>query len=80
VLSETVHGGYTAAGIGMRNQGSGTIAITQVPAGATVQSATLLWDVLADQAGPSLATGTIDGAPVNGAPWASGPSTAAAIR
>jgi lysophospholipase L1-like esterase len=58
----------------MRNQGSGTIAITQVPAGATVQSATLLWDVLADQAGPSLATGTIDGAPVNGAPWASGPS------
>ena len=48
VLSESVHGGYTTAGIGMRNLGYGTISITGIPAGATVKSATLLWDILAE--------------------------------
>lgn len=75
VISETVHGGYTAAGIGMRNLGHGTISITGVPSGATVKSATLLWDVLADAADPSFAQGTINGNPVTGGTQrASGPS------
>jgi hypothetical protein len=74
VVSKVVHGGYTAAGIGMRNLGYGTISITGVPAGATVVSATLLWDVLADQRDPTLAQGTFNGHAITGTPWASGAS------
>lgn len=74
VTSEVLHGGYTAAGIGMRNLGYGTISITGVPAGATVKSATLLWDVLADSSDPTFAQGTLDGQPVTGTQWASGES------
>ena len=74
VITEQVHGGYTAAGIGMRNLGYGTISVAGVPAGATVKSATLLWDVLADQADPTFAQGTINGSPIAGAEWASGAS------
>jgi hypothetical protein len=72
VLSETVNGGYTAAGVGMRNQGYGTISITGVPAGATVVSATLLWDVLGDDADPTFAAGTFDATAITGTEWASG--------
>ena len=74
VLSESVHGGYTAAGTGMRNLGYGAISITGIPAGATVKSATLLWDILADSAGPSFAQGTLDGKAFTGTQWASGAS------
>ena len=74
VLSESVHGGYAAAGVGMRNLGYGTISITGIPAGATVKSATLLWDILADSAGPSFAQGTMDGKAFTGTQWASGAS------
>ncbi len=74
VDTEIVHGGYTAAGIGMRNLGSGTISIDGVPAGAKVKSATLLWDVLADASDPSFAQGTFNGEPIAGNLWASGAS------
>jgi lysophospholipase L1-like esterase len=74
VSSVTVHGGYTAAGIGMRNLGYGTISITGVPTGATIQSATLLWDILANQTDPTFAKGTFNGNPVTGTEWASGAS------
>jgi lysophospholipase L1-like esterase len=74
VSSVTVHGGYTAAGIGMRNLGYGKISITGVPTGATVQSATLLWDILAGQADLTFAHGTFNGNPVTGTEWASGAS------
>jgi lysophospholipase L1-like esterase len=56
----------------MRNLGYGTISITGVPAGATVKSATLLWDVLADSADPTFAQGTFDGTAITGTEWASG--------
>jgi hypothetical protein len=74
VSSVTVHGGYTAVGIGMRNLGYGTISLTGVPAGATVKSATLLWDVLADQSDPSFAQGSFKGSAITGTSWASGAS------
>ena len=74
VLLESVHGGYTAAGTGLRNLGHGTISISGIPAGAKVKSATLLWDILADAAGPSFAQGTLDGTPFTGTLWASGAS------
>jgi hypothetical protein len=72
VLDETVHGGYTAAGTAMRNVGYGTINITGVPAGATVVSATLLWDILNDSDDPALAQGSFDGTAITGTEWASG--------
>ena len=71
VSSVTVHGGYTAAGIGMRNLGYGTISLTGVPTRATVKSATLLWDVLADQSDPSFAQGSFNGTVITGTGWAS---------
>jgi lysophospholipase L1-like esterase len=74
VVTVVVHGGYTAAGIGMRNLGHGTIAVSGVPAGGTVKSAFLLWDVLADQNNPGFAQGTFNGTPVTGTEWASGAS------
>lgn len=79
VLSETVHGGYVAAGIGMRNLGYGSISITGIPAGATVKSATLLWDILADSASASFAQGTLNGHAFTGTQWASGASPCWAV-
>jgi len=72
VLSETVHGGYVAAGIGMRNLGYGTISIAGIPSGATVKSATLLWDILADSSSSSFTQGTLNGQAFTGTQWASG--------
>lgn len=72
ISAQTLHGGYVAAGIGMRNLGHGTISVTGVPSKATVKSATLLWDVLANQADPTFAQGTFNGHAINGSAWASG--------
>jgi hypothetical protein len=47
--SSSLHGGYTAAGVGMRNRGWGTILIQDVPTGATTRIAYLFWSVI----GPS---------------------------
>src|SRR5205823_1972572 len=38
--------GYQAAGAGLRNQGSGTIAIAGIPPTATVVKAFLYWNIL----------------------------------
>lgn len=53
----------------MRNLGHGTITISGVPAGATVQSATLIWDVVADQDLYAYRQGSFDGVPVTGVAW-----------
>ena len=74
VVATVGHGGYTAAGTAMRNLGYGTISITGVPKGATVASATLLWDVLGDSASPAFAAGTFGGRAITGTEWASGAS------
>jgi hypothetical protein len=74
VALDVVNGGYTAAGTGMRNLGHGTIKITGVPAGATVKSAVLMWDVLAEQKDSSFAHGTLDGHAVTGTAWGTGAS------
>jgi uncharacterized protein DUF3238 len=39
--------GYVAAGVGLRNQGSGVVSIAGIPSGATVKKAILFWNVLA---------------------------------
>jgi len=38
--------GYVAAGVGLRNQGSGAISISGIPFGSVVQAADLYWAVL----------------------------------
>ena len=38
--------GYVAAGIGLRNQGSGNVTVGGIPAGAVVQKAFLYWNIL----------------------------------
>jgi hypothetical protein len=43
--SKTLKGGYVAHGVGMRNAGSGTIQVSDVPAGAKVVKAYLFWAV-----------------------------------
>jgi len=42
----TVNGGYTAAGVGLRNRGAGKIKIDQIPAGAQVYKAFLYWNIV----------------------------------
>jgi len=42
----SLHGGYTAAGVALRNKGAGTIALTGIPVGATVYRAFLYWNIV----------------------------------
>lgn len=52
--------GYVAAGVGLRNQGTGSITVSGIPAGAVVQKAFLYWNVLneADPLGAIAVNGT----------------------
>ncbi|HTZ26124.1 MAG TPA: GDSL-type esterase/lipase family protein [Streptosporangiaceae bacterium] len=74
VWSGVLNGGYTSAGIGMRNLGYGTISLTGVPKGAQVKAAYLLWDILADAPTAAYAQGKVDSKPITGTEWASGAS------
>lgn len=62
----TIRGGYTAAGVGLRNRGFGSIAITGVPVGAQVAEAYLYWSILGDAALSTYARGTFGGSPIIG--------------
>lgn len=42
----TVNGGYTAAGVGLRNNGSGTITVSGIPKKAKVYKAFLYWNIV----------------------------------
>lgn len=61
-----VRGGYTAAGIGMRNRGSGSITITDIPQGAQVVEAYLYWAVLGGSTRAN--RGSFQGHPIKGTP------------
>ena len=45
----SIRGGYVAAGVGLRNTGSGTIKITGIPTGASVYKAFLYWNIVDEQ-------------------------------
>jgi hypothetical protein len=64
--SQTVTGGYVAAGTGLRNRGYGTITISGIPAGASVKAAYLVWDILDNSQESSLANGVFNGAAIQG--------------
>ena len=68
--SVNIYGGYTSAGVGMRNRGWGTIVIRDMPYGSTKTKAFLFWSVI----GPtgvttppaSYATGKFNGNTITG--------------
>ena len=73
--SFTVKGGYTAAGVGLRNRGSGTIELNGLPSGAKVKAAYLYWAILGgDTAGSSFKKGKINGHSFSGSLIGSGPA------
>lgn len=72
-LSITLKGGYVAAGVGLRNRGSGTISLTGIPAGATVHAAYLYWSVLGGSTeAANFKQGKIKGAAITGTKIGSG--------
>jgi pimeloyl-ACP methyl ester carboxylesterase len=64
--SYEVHGGYVAAGVGMRNRGYGTIALTGIPNGARTLAAYLYWDILSSELDSSYEKGVLNGKAITG--------------
>ncbi len=60
-----VHGDYVAAGIGLRNTGSGPITIS-LPAGSTIVQAFLYWAVMDNALSSTLTSGTFNGTAITG--------------
>lgn len=70
-----VKGGYVAAGVGLRNRGSGTIKLSGIPSGAKVKAAYLYWSVLGPASEPgSFKKGFFAGTSVTGTKVGSGAS------
>ncbi len=65
MASYEIQGDYVAAGVGMRNVGSGTIDLS-IPAGATLRKAYLFWAIIWDGTAPA-ATGELNSMPISGA-------------
>jgi hypothetical protein len=65
MASYEIQGDYVAAGVGMRNVGSGTIDLS-IPAGATLRKAYLFWAIIWDGTAPAV-TGELNSMPISGA-------------
>ena len=74
LYSTELHGGYVAAGVGMRNRGFGHLTISGIPNGAKVTAAFLLWDVLDDSNQTIDAVGVVNSNFVRGTLIGSGAS------
>jgi len=61
-----IRGGYVAAGVGIRDTGYGTVAISGIPASSKVIRAFLYWDILADKVDPSLGQANFNGTAITG--------------
>src|SRR5579871_6179122 len=66
LYSSVLNGGYVSAGVGLRDLGHGRIVISQIPAGSTVVTAFLLWDVLDNSDRANDARGQLNGKPFLG--------------
>lgn len=64
LYSATVPGDYIAAGVGLRDVGSGSITLS-VPAGATINKAWMFWAIIWDVTPPAT-TADLNGTTVNG--------------
>ncbi|HEY6331625.1 MAG TPA: hypothetical protein VI756_20030 [Blastocatellia bacterium] len=71
----TLPGDYTAAGVGLRGLAQGTVAISGIPAGASVQKALLYWGMLDDGEDPTLKQLTFNGTAITGERIGAGPDT-----
>src|SRR5262245_28982179 len=67
-----IRGGYVAAGVGMRNLGSGNITISGIPSKSKVVRAFLYWDILNSGDSPLLSMGNFNGKAIQGALVGSG--------
>lgn len=74
IASQSIHGGYVSAGVGLRNLGFGSITVGGIPVGSSVVAAYLVWDILDNSDESSLAEGQLDGTPIVGSPMGSGAS------
>lgn len=72
--SADLHGGYLAAGTAMRNLGHGHVRIGQIPEGASIRAAFLVWDELDSTPAARDAEGRINGHPITGTLAATGHS------
>ena len=63
-LQQTVTGDVVSAGVGLRGTGTGTITLTGIPEGATVQKAYLYWATLGTSG--TFTTPTVNGTAVSG--------------
>ena len=71
----TVAGDYTTAGVGLRGVAGASLALSTVPAGATVQKALLYWGMLDNGEDASLNKLTFNGQPIVGSRIGTGPDT-----
>jgi hypothetical protein len=71
----TLAGDYAADGIGLRGNTSGNIALSGIPAGATVVRALLYWSFLDNGEDTSLHQLTMNGTPISGSLIGAGPDT-----
>lgn len=62
-----VNGGYTTAGVSLRNRGFGTISLSGIPSGATIVRAYLVWSILGNAEGANFKNGTFKGVGITGA-------------
>ncbi len=62
--ADTFMGAFEAKGVSIRNTWSGTISLSEIPAGATIREAYLYWMVLNPY--PACSTGTFDGNTLDG--------------
>jgi hypothetical protein len=64
--SYTLRGGHVAKGVAWRNKGKGSIKISAIPAGATVEQAFLYWAVLNPTETAAMPKGKINGNAIQG--------------
>jgi len=60
VYSASLHGGYVAAGVGMRDRGFGHVTLQGIPLASRVTAAYVLWDVLDNVGSPEDAIGAVN--------------------
>jgi hypothetical protein len=75
VLNVTLAGDYAAAGVGLKGKTQASIALSGVPAGATVVKALLYWGMLDNGESPSLRHLNFNDSPITGSRIGSGPDT-----
>ena len=67
-----VNGGYTTAGVSLRNRGFGTISLSGIPSGSTIVRAYLVWSILGNGEAANFNDGNFKGNAISGVRVGSG--------